>query len=71
MMRGHAADTSDRKVLRESWAEPPFPPPPEPPLPPARATSAPTPMSAIATHIIGRGIHLGGSLGGRAGGRRL
>jgi hypothetical protein len=33
-MSGHAADTSDRKVLRESWAEPPLPPPPEPPLPP-------------------------------------
>ena len=30
MMIGHAADTSDRTVLRESWAEPPFPPSPEP-----------------------------------------
>jgi hypothetical protein len=28
MMRGHAADTSDQKVLRGSWAEPPFPPSP-------------------------------------------
>jgi hypothetical protein len=28
MMSGHAVDTSDRTVLRESWAEPPFPPPP-------------------------------------------
>jgi hypothetical protein len=33
MMIGHAADTSNRKVVRESWAEPPFPLPPEPPLP--------------------------------------
>jgi OOP family OmpA-OmpF porin len=34
MTSSQAADTSDRKVLRGSWAEPPFPPPPEPPLPP-------------------------------------
>jgi hypothetical protein len=34
-MRGHAADTSDQKVLRGSWAEPPVPPPPFPPSPPA------------------------------------
>jgi hypothetical protein len=26
MMRGHAADTSDQKVLRGSWAEPRFRP---------------------------------------------
>jgi OmpA-OmpF porin, OOP family len=32
-MIDHAADMSDRLVVRASWAEPPFPPPPEPPLP--------------------------------------
>jgi hypothetical protein len=34
MMIGKAATTSHRTVVRESWAEPPFPPSPEPPLPP-------------------------------------
>jgi hypothetical protein len=43
MMIGLAADTSDRKVLRESWAEPPFPPPPEPPLPPPPEPPVPPP----------------------------
>jgi OOP family OmpA-OmpF porin len=43
MMIGHTSDTSDRTIVRESWAEPPFPPPPEPPLPPPPEPPVPSP----------------------------
>jgi hypothetical protein len=43
MRIGDAADTSNRQVLRESWAEPPLPPLPEPPLPLAPETPVPPP----------------------------
>jgi hypothetical protein len=43
MMSDQAANTSDRTVLRASWAEPPFPPPPEPPLPPPPEPPVPPP----------------------------
>jgi hypothetical protein len=44
MISGHAADTSNCKVLRESWAEPPFPPPPEPLPPPPEPPVPPPPF---------------------------
>jgi hypothetical protein len=47
MMSGHAVDTSDRTVLRESWAEPPFPPSPEPPLPPGPPPPFPPPPPTL------------------------
>jgi hypothetical protein len=43
LMVGHGADTSGRKLWRESWAAPPFPPPPEPPLPPPPGPPLPPP----------------------------
>ncbi len=45
MMIGKAATTSHRTVVRESWAEPPFPPSPEPPLPPPPEPPVPHPCS--------------------------
>lgn len=46
MKIGHVADTSDRTVVRGSWAEPPFPPPPEPLLPPRPEPPVPPPAFA-------------------------
>jgi hypothetical protein len=43
LMKGHAADASDRQGERASCAEPPFPDPPEPPLPPPPEPPVPPP----------------------------
>jgi OmpA-OmpF porin, OOP family len=55
MMRGHAADTSDPKVLRGSWAEPPFPPPPEPLRPPPEPPVPPPPFPPSPPALSGEG----------------
>ncbi len=61
MMSGHAADTSDPKVLRGSWAEPPFPPPPEPLHPPPEPPVPPPPFPPSPPALSGEGCTWAGA----------